>query len=173
MYRIKEKGSVAVVMEGVVHDIVGHDVHGDYVIRLGCDKPIQWMDPKYLKGYLDLDLLIKKEALGTGATLSPVIIPHEDNVNINLYKEFCELYMEDTRNKKSPLWDSHWFYQGRAMRVVDKLRCCARMRGNKVYYLVEWGNQFKMKSSWIERQELSFYIKEIVLHGSNLTQVGT
>jgi len=46
------------------------------------------------------------------------------------------------------------------MHVVDKLLCCAKMCDNNIYYLVEWGNQFKMKPSWMEHQELSFYIKE-------------
>jgi len=109
MYRIKEKVSLSVVMERVVHDIVSCDVHGEYAICLGCNKPIQWIKSKYLKGYLDLDLLIKKQALDAGITVSPVIICHDDNVNINLYNKFCELYMKDTRNKKSPSWDGHWF----------------------------------------------------------------
>jgi len=160
MYCIKEKVSLSVVMERVVHDIIGRDVHGDYAICLGCDKPIQWIESKYLKGYLDLDLLIKKQAFNASAMVSHVIICHYDNININLYNKFCELYMEDTRNKKSPLWDGRWFYQGRVMRVMDKLLCHAKMHDNKVYYLVEWGNRFKMKPSWIEHQELSFYIKE-------------
>jgi len=60
----------------------------------------------------------------------------------------------DTRNKKSPWWDGHWFYQGQTMHVVDKLLCCAKM------YLVKWDNQFKMKHSWIEHHKLLFYIKE-------------
>jgi len=70
MYHIKEKGTVKVVMQQVVHDIVGRNVCGEYAICLGCDKPIQWFASKYLKGYLDLDLLIKKQALNVGTTVS-------------------------------------------------------------------------------------------------------
>jgi len=84
MYRIKEKVSLSVVMERVVHDIISHAVHGEYAICLGCDKPIQWIELKYLKGYLDLDLLIEKQSLDAGATVSHVIIHHDDNVNIDL-----------------------------------------------------------------------------------------
>jgi len=159
-YCITEKAPIAVVAEKVVHDIVGCDVDGEYAICLGCDKPMQWIKSKYLKGCLDLDLLIKKQALDAGAMVTPAIICHDDNMNIVLYNEFCKLYMVDTRNNKSPLWDGCWFYQGRAMHVVDKLLCYAKMLDNKIYYLVEWGNQFKMKHSWIEHQELLFYIKE-------------
>jgi len=159
MYRIKEKGTLKVVTQQVVHDIVGRNVCGEYAIRLGCDKPIQWFASKYLKGNLDLNLLIKKQALDAGATVSPAIVSRDDNVNIGLYNEFCELYMSDTRDKKSPVWDGRWFYQGRAMRVVDKLLCRARMRDDKLYYLVEWGDRFKFKPSWIERNDLAFYIK--------------
>ncbi len=93
MYCIEEKATLSVVMERVVHDIVGHDVHGEYAIRLGCNKPIQWIKSKYLKGYLDLDLLIKKQAFNASAMVSHVIICHYDNININLYNKFCELYM--------------------------------------------------------------------------------
>ncbi len=71
--------------------------------------------------------------------------------------------MVDTRNKKSPEWDGCWFFQGLTMRVMDKLLCHAKMCDNKIYYLVEWGDQFKMKPLWIVHQELSFYIKETCL----------
>jgi len=37
------------------------------------------------------------------------------------------------------------------------------MHDNNIYYLVEWGNQFKMKLLWIVHQELPFYIKETCL----------
>jgi len=158
-----DKAPILIVMEKVIHDIVSHDVDGDYAIRLGCNKPMQWIVSKHLHGFLDLDLLIKKQALDAGVSVSPAIISHGDNVNIDLYNEFCKLYMADTGNKKSPGWDGHWFYQGQAMRVIDKLLCRAKLCNNKFYYLVEWGDQFKMKPLWIVRGELSFYIKETCL----------
>ena len=46
---------------------------------------------------------------------------------------------------------------------MDKLLCHAKMCDNKIYYLVEWGDQFKMKPLWIVHQELSFYIMETCL----------
>ncbi len=98
-----------------------------------------------------------------GAMVIPAIISCNDNVNIDLYNKFCKLYMADTRKKKSFEWDGHWFFQGLAMRVVDKLLCHAKMCDNKIYYLVEWGNQFKMKPLWIVHEELSCYIKETCL----------
>jgi len=160
MFRITDKSPIRVVMEKVVHDIVGRDdVNGNYAICLGCDEPMRWIDSKNLEGFLDTDLFIKKQALDAGALVIPAIISREDNVNIDVYENFCDLYMEDTRNKKSPGWDGHWFFQGLTMRVVDKLLCHAKMHDNNIYYLVEWGNWFKIKPLWIVHEELSYYIK--------------
>ncbi len=115
-------------MQKVIHDIVGHDdVNGYYLICLGCNKPMQWIKSKHLEGFLDTDLLIKKQTLDTGAMVSHAIISYDKNVNIVLYNEFCKLYMADTRNKKSPGCNGHWFYQGQAMHVIDKLLCHAKM----------------------------------------------
>jgi len=160
MFRITDKSPIRVVTEKVVHDIVGRDdVNGNYAIRLGCDEPMRWIDSKNLEGFLDTNLFIKKQALDAGALVTPAIISRKDNVNIDVYENFCNLYMEDTRNKKSPGWDGHWFFQGLAMHVMDKLLCRAKMRDNNIYYLVEWGDRFKMKPSWIVREELLYYIK--------------
>jgi len=122
MFRITDKKSpIHVVMEKVVHDIVSHDdVNRNYAICLGCDKPMWWIPSKCLEGFLDNDLFIKKQALDAGALVTPAIISRKDNVNIDVYENFCNLYKEDTRNKKSPGWDGRWFFQGLAMRVTDK-----------------------------------------------------
>jgi len=108
MFCITGKAPIGIVMQQVVHDIVGH--HGDgylteYLVHLGCNKPKIWIKLKHLQGFLDLDLLIKKQALDAGVLVSPADISCDDNVNIVLYNEFCQIYMADTRNKKSPWWD--------------------------------------------------------------------
>jgi len=110
------------------------------LIHLGCDKPKVWIKSKHLKGFLGSNLLIKKQALDAGVLVSHANISHDDNVNMDLYNNFCKIYMADTRNKKSPLWDGRWFYQGQTMHDVDKLLCHAKMCNNKIYYLVKWGN---------------------------------
>ena len=103
MLHIMEKSPFRIVMAKVVHDIVGRDdVNGNYVIRLGCKEPMRWIDSKYLERFLDTNLFIKKQALDAGASVTPAIISHEDNMNIDVYNNFCKLYMADTRNKKSP-----------------------------------------------------------------------
>jgi len=146
MFCITDKSPIHIVTEKVVHNIIGCDnVNGDYAIHLGCNKPMQWIESKHLEGLLDTNLFIKKQALDADASVTPAIISHKDNVNINVYNNFCELYMADTRNKKAPEWDGCWFFQGLTMRVVDKLLCHAKMHDNKIYYLVEWGDRFKMK----------------------------
>jgi len=62
-----DKSPIHVATQKVIHDIVGHDdVKGDYAIHLGCDKPMQRIKSKHLKGFLDTDLLIKKQALDAG-----------------------------------------------------------------------------------------------------------
>jgi len=85
MFCITDKSPIRIVTEKVVHDIVGHDdINGNYAICLGCNKPMRWIDSKYLEGFLDTDLFIKKQALDAGALVTPAIISCEDNVNIDV-----------------------------------------------------------------------------------------
>jgi len=54
------------ITEQVVYNIVGHHHDGDlteYAICLGCNKPKVWIELDLLKGFLDTDLLLKKQAL--------------------------------------------------------------------------------------------------------------
>jgi len=58
------KSTLLVVMQGVVHDIVGHHGDGDhteYLVCLGCENPKVWIEPKHLKSFLESNLLIKSK----------------------------------------------------------------------------------------------------------------
>jgi len=119
---------LTVYTQQAVQDIVGHCDEGDfmeYAICLGCNL---WpgSNPSFQWAFWTQSSCWRSQPSMMVCLIKNAPICHNCNVNIDKQTEFCNFYMAETINEKSPWWDECWFYEGKTMHVVDNLLCHAK-----------------------------------------------
>jgi len=150
-----------------IHDIVGRkeDTNRKYVkylVMYTGDSPegykLKWVKDDTLKEMQNPEFLIKKESLDYGVK-DAVDIKLRDNIGYPIFAEFMTQFSSKSMSKYTPAWHGRDFYKGQTMRMVQKLLCRAKFPDGKTYYLVDWVNWKPFFPTWIEKEELLFFVK--------------